>query len=129
MLTGTSQPPLSKTLLHKSLHLVCQTHPVVLTQSPLTVGMKVLLQMVPKRNLSSVVATSLVFFHVPVPWGKLTKGIVLEVFKDVHTGLGTLGPPLHISMNPNVTPVQAHPHRCPVAKQSKVAEAIRDMEK
>ena len=67
--------------------------------------------------------------RVPVPWGKLTKGIVLEVFKDVHTGLGTLGPPLHISMNPNVTPVQAHPHRCPVAKEPKVAEAIRDMEK
>ena len=67
--------------------------------------------------------------RVPVPWGKLTKGIVLEVFKDVHTGLGTLGPPLHISMNPNVTPVQAHPHRCPIAKEPKVAEAIRDMEK
>ena len=32
-------------------------------------------------------------------------------------------------MNPNVTPVQAHPHRCPVAKEPKVAEAIRDMEK
>ena len=64
-----------------------------------------------------------------VPWGKLTKAIVLDVFKDFHIGLGTLGPPLHISMNPNVTPVQAHPHRCPVAKEPKVAEAIRDMEK
>ena len=41
---------------------------------------------------------------VPVPWGKLSKAIVLDVFKDVHTGLGTLGPPLHISMNPSVTP-------------------------
>ena len=67
--------------------------------------------------------------HVPVPWGTLTKAIVLDVFKDVHTGLGTLGPPLHISMNPNVTPVQAHPHWCPVTKEPKVAEAIRDMEK
>ena len=42
--------------------------------------------------------------HVPVPWGKLSKAIVLDVFKDVHTGLGTLVPPLHISMNFNVTP-------------------------
>ena len=67
--------------------------------------------------------------HVPAPWGKLSKAIVLDVFKDVHIGLGTLGPPLHISMNPSVTPVQAHPHRCPVAKEAKVAEAIRDLEK
>ena len=67
--------------------------------------------------------------HTAVPWGKLTKNIVLDVFQDVHIGLGTLGPPLHISMNPNVTPVQAHPHRCPVAKEAKVAEAIRDLEK
>ena len=67
--------------------------------------------------------------HTPVPWGKLTKDIVLDVFQDVHTGLGALGPPLHISMNPNVTPVQAHPHRCPVAKEAKVADAIRDLEK
>ena len=63
--------------------------------------------------------------HVPDPWGKLTKAIVLDVFKDVHTGLRTLGPLLHISMNPNVTPVQAHPHRCPVAKEPKVTEAIQ----
>ena len=67
--------------------------------------------------------------HVPVPWGKLSKAIVLDVFKDVHIGLGTLGPPLHIPMNPSVTPVQARPHRCPVAKEAKVAEAIRDLEK
>ena len=46
---------------------------------------------------------------VPVPWRKLTKAIVLDVSKDVHTGLGTLGPPLQISMNP---PVHAHPHQC-----------------
>ena len=39
--------------------------------------------------------------HVPVPWGKLTKAIVMDAFKDVHTGLGTLRPSLHISMIPN----------------------------
>ena len=55
-----------------------------------------------------------------------TKAIVMDVFKDVHTGLGTLGQPLHISMNPNVTPIQADPHRCPGAKE---ADAIRDFEK
>lgn len=60
--------------------------------------------------------------HVPVPWGKLTKAIVMDSFKDVHTGLGTLGPPLHISMNPKVTPIQAHPHRCPVAKEAKASD-------
>ena len=32
-------------------------------------------------------------------------------------------------MNPSVTPVQVHPRRCPVAREPKVAEAIRDMEK
>ena len=63
--------------------------------------------------------------HVPVPCGKLTKAIVMDAFKDVHTGLGTLGPPLHISMNPNVT----HSHRCPVAKEEKASDAIRDLEK
>ena len=66
---------------------------------------------------------------MPVPCGKLTKAIVMDAFKDVHTELGTLGPPLHISMNPNVTPIQAHPHRCPVAKEEKASDAIRDLEK
>ena len=75
------------------------------------------------------VATEMGVSHVPVPWGKLTKAIVMEAFKDVHTGLGTLGPPLHITVDPNVTPIQAHPHRCPVAKEAKAAEAIRDLEK
>ena len=81
-----------------------------------------------KKSVVSSVSQSSVP-HVPVPWGKLTKAIVLDVFKDVHTGLGTLGPPLHISMNPNVTPVQAHLHRCPVAKEPKVAKALQDMKK
>ena len=79
----------------------------------------------PKRSMANEVGVS----HVPVPWGKLTKAIVMDAFKDVHTGLGTLGPPLHISMNPNVTPIQAHPHRCPVAKEAKASDAIRDLEK
>ena len=65
--------------------------------------------------------------HVPVPWGKLTEAIVMDTFKDVHTKLGTLGPPLHISMNPNVTPIQAHPHRCPVAKKEIASDAIHDL--
>ena len=34
-----------------------------------------------------------------------------------------------MTLNPNVTPIQAHPHRCPVAKEAKAAEAIRDLEK
>ena len=67
--------------------------------------------------------------HMPVPFGKLTKDIVMDTFKDVHTGFGTLAPPLHIEMNPDVTLIQAHHHRCPVAKKAQVAEAIRDSEK
>ena len=53
----------------------------------------------------------------------------MDAFKDVHTRLGTLGPPLHISINPSVTPNRAHPHRCPVAKEAKASDAIRDLEK
>ncbi|XP_068717040.1 uncharacterized protein [Montipora capricornis] len=79
----------------------------------------------PKGSMASEVGVS----HVPVPWGKLTKAIVMDNFKDVHTGLGTLGPPLHISMNPSVTPIQAHPHRYPVAKEAKASDTIRDLEK
>ena len=55
-----------------------------------------------------------------------TKAIVMDAFKDVHTGLGTLGQHLHIRMNPNVTLIQADPHRCPGAKE---ADAIRNLEK
>ena len=47
-----------------------------------------------KGSVASEVGVS----YVPVPWGKPTKAIVMDAFKDVHTGLGTLGPPLHISM-------------------------------
>ena len=32
-------------------------------------------------------------------------------------------------MNPKVSPVQAHPHRCPLAKEAKASDAIRDLEK
>ena len=82
-----------------------------------------------KVSLKGSMASEVGVSHMPVPWGKLTKAIVMDAFKDVHTGLGTLGLPLHISMNPNVTPVQAHPHRCPVAKEAKASDAIRDLEK
>ena len=71
-------------------------------------------QVNPKGSMASEVSVS----HVPVPWGKLTKAHVMDAFKDVHTGLGTLGPPLHISMNPNVTPIQAHPPRLSTSNQS-----------
>ena len=82
-------------------------------------------QVNPKGSMASEVGV----YHVPVPWGKLTKAHVMDAFKDVHTGLGTLGPPLHISMNPNVIPIQAHPHRCPVAKEAKASDAISDLER
>ena len=56
-----SLPPPSKTLLYKSLHQLCQAYPVVLIKPPLPVEMKVLLQLLPKRNLLWVVSASLVF--------------------------------------------------------------------
>ena len=99
------------------VHGTCETISVV--RSAVTSDGKVR----PKGNMASEVGVS----HVPVPWGKLT--IVIEAFRDVHTGLGTLGPPLHISMSPNVTPIQAHPHRCPVAKEAKASDAIRHLER
>ena len=82
-------------------------------------------QVNPRGSMTREVGVS----HVPVPLGKLTKAHVMDAFKDVHIGLGTLGPPLHINMNPNVTPIQAHPHRCPVAKEAKATDAIRDLER
>ena len=36
----------------------------------------------PKGDMASEVGVS----HVPVPWGKLIKAIVMDAFKDVHTG-------------------------------------------
>ena len=61
---------------------MCQTHPaVVLIQSPVTVEIKVLLHAViagKKPIVSSVSQYSVP--RVPVPWGKLTKAIVLDGF-------------------------------------------------
>ena len=48
-------------------------------------------------------------FPASISPGKLTEDDVMEAFKDVHTRLKTLGSPLHITLNPNVTPIQAHP--------------------
>ena len=58
-----------------------------------------------------------------------TKAIVMDAFKDVHTGLGILGPPLHCSMKHNVTPIQGHSHRCPVAKKQRQSHVIGNLEK
>ena len=52
----------------------------------------------PKESVASGVSVS----HEPVHWGKLSKAFVVDALKDVHTGLGTLELPLHISMNPYV---------------------------
>ena len=79
----------------------------------------------PRGSMVSEVGVS----QTPFPWRKLSKAVVIDAFKDVHTGLGTLGPPVHISMNPNVTPIQAHPHWCTVAKEAKASDADRDLGK
>ena len=66
----TSTPP---------VHGTCATISVV--HSAVTSDRKVR----PKGNMASEVGVS----HVPLPWGKLTKAIVMDAFRDVHTGLGT----------------------------------------
>ena len=74
-------------------------------------------------------ASVVVVSNMPIFWGKRTKTIVMEAFKDIHMGWGTLGPSLHIGMRRNVAPIQAHPQWCLVVKGAKAAEAIVDLEK
>ena len=58
----------------------------------------------------------------PPPLGKLTKEDVLHHYSNVFKpGRGNpLGTPLHIELDPNVTPVHAPTRRVPVAKLDKV---------
>ena len=58
---GNIRPTTLQDTAAQGAYIWCQTHPVVLIQSPLIVEMKVLLQLLPKGNLSSVLSASLVF--------------------------------------------------------------------
>jgi len=63
----------------------------------------------------------------PPPLGKLTKADVLHHYSNVFKpGRGNpLGTPLHIELDPNVTPVHAPTRRIPVAKLNKVNDELK----
>lgn len=63
----------------------------------------------------------------PPPLGKLTKEDVLHHYSNVFKpGRGNpLGTPLHIELDPNVTPVHAPTRRVPVAKLDKVNDELK----
>ena len=68
--------------------------------------------------------------HGIAPYVPLTKDTILSQFASTFTGLGNIGKPVSFSMDPNVTPIHAPPHRLPVAKRelvkAKLDEMVRD---
>ena len=52
---------------------------------------------------------------------------VLSSFKDSFVGLGLIGTPAHIQVNPSVTPIHAGYHRIPVAKLERVKTKLDEM--
>ena len=57
----------------------------------------------------------------------LTEKAVKQGYSDVFKGLGSIGEPVHIQLNPEVTPVQAGIRRYPVSKTEKISQRIREM--
>ncbi len=57
----------------------------------------------------------------------LTEQAVKENFGDVFTGLGCIGDPVHIQLDPSVSPVQAGVRRYPVQKTEKITNRVREM--
>ena len=57
----------------------------------------------------------------------LNEQTVTQVYKDVFEGLGCIGDPVHIRLNPDITPVQAGVRRYPIHKTEKIADRIREM--
>ena len=109
LLMGTSDPPPSKTLPHKNITYGVSDLPSSVDPVPANCGDESIAAVVAEKKPIVSLVSQFSVPRVPIPWGKLAKATVLEVFKDVHTRLGTLCQPLHIFVNPNVTPVQAHP--------------------
>ena len=59
--------------------------------------------------------------------GLLQKDELISVYKDNFTGLGTVGQPVSLTLDPSVTPRHAGVHRIPVAKLEKVKDKLDDM--
>ena len=58
----------------------------------------------------------------------LTEQHLIHQYKDVFTGLGKIGEPYHLDMDPEVKPVQSPPrNRYPIAKLKKIETAINTL--
>jgi len=53
---------------------------------------------------------------------------VLQKYTRVFTGLGRLGKPYHIEVDPTVTPVVSPPRTVPAAIRDRVKEELDDIE-
>lgn len=67
----------------------------------------------------------------PVPCslkpGSITESQLKQAFKENFEGLGCVGQPVHLTLNPEVTPFHAGIHRVPVSKRDMVKEKIDEM--
>ena len=59
--------------------------------------------------------------------GHLQKDQLVTMFKDNLESLGTVGQPVHLSLDPDVSPCHAGIHRVPVPKLEKVKAKLDDM--
>ena len=59
----------------------------------------------------------------------LSKDTILSKYKNVFSGLGTMGQEFNLTLQENATPVIHPPRRVPLAIKSKLKEALEDMVK
>ena len=57
----------------------------------------------------------------------LRKEDLISAYKDNFEGLGTVGQPVHLTLDPSVTPCHAGVHRIPVSKLEKVKAKLDDI--
>ena len=58
------------------------------------------------------------------PIGELTLDYITSTYPDLFEGLGELGPPLSLKLNPDVKPIQAAPHRFSAPKLPVIKEDV-----
>jgi hypothetical protein len=61
--------------------------------------------------------------------GTITKNDLTSTYKDNFEGLGDIGKPVHLTLNPDVTPRHASVHRVPVSKMDTVKVKLQEMVK
>ena len=62
---------------------------------------------------------------IPLPLAEKT---IVETYSDVFRGLGCIGEPYKIEVDPEVTPIVATPRRWPVAKTEAIKRKLQEME-